>query len=66
QPALVRLICILLAKLLSIPNLTFCVYSAEDRSGPGILRSHLVRIIFTAIRTCTPQAYYPIDAYAQG
>jgi len=50
QPALVRLSCILQAKLWSISNLTFCVYSVGDRSGPGILRSHPVKITATAIR----------------
>ncbi|MCG2775396.1 MAG: hypothetical protein L6406_06910, partial [Desulfobacterales bacterium] len=33
---------------------------------PQILRSHPVKITSTEIRTCTPQAYYPVDAYAQG
>jgi hypothetical protein len=60
---LVRLVYLPQLRLCTIPNVTFCVYSAGNRSGPGILRSLPVKIISTAIRTCTPPAYYPIEMY---
>ena len=47
---------------MSIPNLAFCAYSAEDRSGPGILRSHPVR--FT--RLWRDYLYCDPDLYASG
>jgi len=55
----------------TIPNLAFCVYNSGDRSGPGILRSRPVRIIFTRLNfpkgTLFNWVYsdpeYPIEAY---
>ncbi len=47
----VRLVYLSKLRPCTIPNVTFFVYSAGDRSGPGILSFPLLRITSTAIRT---------------
>lgn len=46
---LVRFVYLSQLRLGIIPNVTFCVYSAGDRSGPGILRLQFQRIVFTLL-----------------
>ncbi|MFH1721151.1 MAG: hypothetical protein ABH950_00950, partial [Candidatus Altiarchaeota archaeon] len=61
----VRLLYLPQLRLCTIPNVTFYVNSAGDRSGPGILRFHLPRIIFTAIRV-TQLRLMPYDFFKTG
>lgn len=46
---LVRFVYLSQLRLGIIPNVTFCVYSAGDRSGPRILRLQFQRIVFTLL-----------------